>query len=154
MKKLIIILLIISFSGCFQQKNNSGNNIRQEEYAENTNESSLEISNNDEYEEHHDHLKNELLLEAYNNEDYTRSLALLKDGADNRILLRPGYPIFFDICQKYIGNDVTPEIIELFNFYLENCKEAFEDSISGMYPGQTIGSYLARFVSFELLQNL
>jgi len=101
---------------------------------------------------------NELLLEAYTGGDYVKCLEILKDGADGRIDISPStpdYPVLFDICLKYLDNESrTPEIEELFNFYLKNRKEAFEDSIKGVHPAQTVGSYLARFASVELLRQI
>jgi len=104
--------------------------------------------------------ENELLLEAYTNGDYVKCLEILKDGADGRINIKPplfpDYPILFDICRKYLDNESgMPEIEELFNFYLKNRKEAFEDSITKTIPTtQTVGSYLARFADVELLRQI
>jgi len=100
--------------------------------------------------------KNILLLKAYSNDDYAKCLDILRDGADGRIdFLEPNHPILFDICRKYLDTEKrSREIEELFVFYLENRKKAFEDSIRGIYPKQTIGSYLARFASDELLKQI
>ena len=100
--------------------------------------------------------KNELLIEAYGNNDYEECLEILQSGADGRIdYLKPNYPILFDICQKYLDSSKrSREIEELLNFYLKNRKDAFEDSISGIYSKQTVGSYLIRFASIELLQQI
>ena len=94
--------------------------------------------------------------EAYSNSDYTKCLEILQNGADGRIdYIKTDYPILFDICQKYLDNDKkSREITELFIFYLKNRKEAFEDSIRGIYQKQTVGSYLARFASVELLKQI
>jgi hypothetical protein len=102
--------------------------------------------------------KNELLLEAYTGGDYVKCLEILKDGADGRIDLNPSTPdcpVLFDICLNYLDSESRmPEIEELFNFYLKNRKEAFEDSIKGVHPAQTVGSYLARFAPVELLRQI
>lgn len=104
---------------------------------------------------------NESLLEAYNKQDYVKCLKILQKGADGRIdYSKKDIPLLFDIyqkCQKYLydNNDGKRQDIErLFNFYLKNRKVAFEDSIEGVYPKQTVGSYLSRFASVELLRQI
>lgn len=102
------------------------------------------------------HTKNELLIEAYGNNDYVKCIKILESGADGRIdYLRPNCPLLFDICQQYvISRTKPPKVEELFYFYLKNRKAAFEDSISGAYKKQTVGSYLVRYASIELLQQI
>jgi len=147
MKKIIILfLLVLLLLSCSEQRKN----------VEKTN-----PNNKD---------KNVLLLKTYKNNDYVKCLKILKNGADGRIdYLKPDSPLLFDIYQKYqkylYSNDdkKRQELETLFNFYLKNRKAAFEDSIEGsfldnikkqLYPKQTVGSYLSRFASVELLRQI
>ena len=100
--------------------------------------------------------ENILLIKAYSSGDYIGCLEILQDGADGRIdYLQPNRPLLFDICQKYLDvNKSSREIEELFAYYLKNRKKAFEDSIRGVHPKQTVGSYLARFASVDLLKQI
>jgi len=144
MRRILVILMIIIFSvsSCSRKDKN----------FENDNASNRIISNELLSESNS---FNNLLLEAYLDENYIACLEILKNGADGRIDIKSGYPILFDICQKYLDDSIKKsEIVDLFNFYLKNRKEAFKDSIYGMYPSQTVGSYISRFVSFDLLQIL
>jgi hypothetical protein len=111
---------------------------------------------------------NELLLKAYKKQNYAKCLKILQNGADGRInYSKQDNPLLFDICWKYLNSaEKSPGIESLLDFYLKNRKAAFEDSIYGTYPEvypehmrgynpkQTVGSYLSRFATVELLQRI
>jgi hypothetical protein len=148
-----LLLLVCLLSNCSKQDKNVKDSINENNKTENIQESVGKEKNKKSDAEL---LLDKLLLEAYVNNDYVKCLEILQEGSDGRVdYLKPDYPLLFDICQKYLDKTKrSPEIETLFDFYLKNRKAAFEDSIEGVYPTQTVGSYLSRFATVELLRLL
>ncbi|WP_461246293.1 hypothetical protein [Treponema sp. R6D11] len=163
MNKIIILLLLVSLlSNCSKQDKNPQKIDSKDNKAENV-QTPVVVQEKKEKSEA-ELLLDKSLLEAYLNNDYAKCLEILQEGSDGRIdYLKPDYPLLFDICQKYLNNDEKSTGIEnLLDFYLKNRKVAFEDSIEGTYPDdrrrfnpkQTVGSYLSRFATLELLRRI
>jgi hypothetical protein len=74
----------------------------------------------------------------------------IKNGATGSVYLDSDIPILFDIYKKYNEGEVL--INELFDFYVKNKKKCFSDTLNGIYPDQTVGSYIAHFGNIDLLK--
>jgi hypothetical protein len=160
MNKIAVLLLLVSLlSSCSKQDKNAKKFDNKDNSTENIQTSVVHIKSEAEL------LLDKSLLEAYVNKDYAKCLEILQEGSDGRIdYLKPNYPLLFDICHKYLNDaEKSPGIESLLDYYLKNRKAAFEDSIEGTYPDeikerinpkQTVGSYLARFSTIELLRRI
>ncbi|MDR1896568.1 MAG: hypothetical protein LBR10_07250, partial [Prevotellaceae bacterium] len=93
-----------------------------------------------------------MLKEAYVTGNYAKALDFLQHGASGSVYLDSNVPLLYDLYKNYEQGLVGTDL--LFEYYLRNRKNCFKDFLDGIYPDQTVGSYIAHFGSLDLLQKM